>query len=143
METAINTSTGRLGGCTNPKAANVRVRECPMVKAVKIRRTCSVAQTFGNTDGENLAPMANASTAEWSSDRSTSLSTSQQCFVPPETSTWLTSGAKESPLLSHSWPITMASANLHPAIVGRLTPPKWGTVATCGSGSFRDGADTP
>ena len=48
--------------------------------------------------------------------------------------------AKESPSLSRSWRITMASANLHPAIVGRLTPPKWAIEATCESGSFRDGA---
>src|SRR5450631_3313284 len=37
----------------------------------------------------------------------------------------------------------MASANLRSAIVGSLTPPKWATVATCESGSYRDGESAP
>jgi integrase len=32
----------------------------------------------------------------------------------------------------------MASANLQPAIVGCLTPPKWATEATCANESFRE-----
>ena len=38
METAINTSTGRLGAATNLHTARDRLIECPMVKAVTILR---------------------------------------------------------------------------------------------------------
>jgi hypothetical protein len=54
-----------------------------------------------------------------------------------------TLGAKESRLPFRSWRTIMASANLHPAIVGSLTPQKWATEATCASGSSLDGESTP
>jgi hypothetical protein len=106
----------------------------------------AVAPTSGSTGGESLAPMAGASTAESSSERSTSWRTRGPCFVQrvlfAEMSIWPTFAAKENLLLSRSWRTTIASWNLRPAIVGRPTPPKWATEATCASGSFRDGAAT-
>jgi len=47
--------------------------------------------------------------------------------------------AKQGLLPFRSWLTTIGNANLHPAIVGSLTRPKWATAATCESGSYRDG----